>query len=89
MYQLSDLQQLIRDRFLAHDKEYDTTRAFAFFVEEVGELARAVSRGDRDNLEEELGEVLMWLLSLANLHDIDINNAVARYLADPANEAPK
>ena len=89
MYQLSELQQLIRERFLAHDKERGPARAFAFFVEEVGELAGAVSRGDRDNLEEEIGEVLMWLLSLANLHDIDINDAVARYLADPANEVPK
>jgi len=89
MHHLSGLQQLVRQRFLAHDKEHSSERAFAFFIEEVGELARAISRRDRDNMEEEIGEVLMWLLSLANLHDIDIDRAVDRYLADPANEVPK
>jgi len=89
MHALADLQQLIRIRYLAHDIQRGAERAFILFVEEVGELARAVSRKDGDNIEEEIGEVLMWLLSLANLHGVDIERAVDRYLSDQANEKPK
>ena len=48
-----------------------------WFVEEVGELVRAIRRGERDNLEEEFGDVYAWLVTLASLHGIDLET-VAR-----------
>jgi NTP pyrophosphatase (non-canonical NTP hydrolase) len=50
---------------------------------EVGEVARAL-RGDGD-LVHEIGDVLAWLGSLANLAGVDLERAAARY----ANGCPK
>jgi hypothetical protein len=47
--------------------------------EEIGELARAIRKGDEDNLAHEFGDVLAWLASLANLMGVDLEDAVARY----------
>lgn len=52
---------------------------FRWLTEEVGELARAIRTGDRDNLELEFSDVAAWLASLANLLDVDLDTAVARY----------
>lgn len=38
--------------------------------EEVGELAEAVRKQDRDGVEEELCDVLFMVLSIANLYDV-------------------
>jgi NTP pyrophosphatase (non-canonical NTP hydrolase) len=48
-------------------------------AEEMGELAQAVRKGDRDEQVHELGDVLAWLASLANQLGISLDEAVARY----------
>jgi len=48
-------------------------------TEEVGELARALRHGDRDELVHEFSDVLAWLASLANLSGVDLEEASARY----------
>lgn len=50
-----------------------------WFAEEVGELARALKSGDRDNLHEELADVLAWLSTLASLSGIELEEAAMRY----------
>ena len=52
-------------------------RALVWTVEELGELAQAVRRGEeRVRLEEELGQLTTWMLCLANILDVDITAAV-------------
>jgi len=52
-------------------------RALVWTVEELGELAQAVRRGeDRARLEEELGQLTAWMLCLANILDVDLTTAV-------------
>ena len=52
-------------------------RALVWTVEELGELAQAVRRGEgRARLEEELGQLTTWMLCLANILDVDITAAV-------------
>lgn len=52
-------------------------RALVWTVEELGELAQAVRRGeDNARLEEELGQLTAWMLCLANILDVDITAAV-------------
>ncbi len=51
-----------------------------WFHEEVGELSSAIARNDRENAKEEFADVLMWLLTLANLMEVDMEQAVAAYL---------
>ena len=52
-------------------------RALVWTLEELGELAQAVRRGeDRARLEEELGQLTAWMLCLANILDVDLTAAV-------------
>ncbi|MDF1665675.1 MAG: MazG nucleotide pyrophosphohydrolase domain-containing protein, partial [Planctomycetota bacterium] len=55
---LSEFQSLIRDQYLEKDKARGIDGTFMWFVEEVGELARALKNDDRQNLEEEFADVL-------------------------------
>lgn len=79
--QLSDLQSVMRDIYLERDAARGRDATFRWLVEEVGELAKGLRSGDRANLEHEFGDVLAWLASLANIEDIDLETAVARYSA--------
>ena len=52
-------------------------RALVWTVEELGELAQAVRRGEgRARLEEELGQLTAWMLCLANILEVDLADAV-------------
>ena len=59
----------------------------AVLTEEVGELARVMARrygdqsfkpGERDNLDEEMADVLWVLICLANQTGVDLTEAFAR-----------
>jgi NTP pyrophosphatase (non-canonical NTP hydrolase) len=50
-----------------------------WFVEEVGELARALRSEDPKAREEEVGDVLAWLSTLASLAGVDLERAAGRY----------
>lgn len=86
---LSDLQQMIRDRYYATDSARGAPATFLWFAEEVGELAHAIGRHHRGehseqanrNLQEEFADVLAWLTTLANILDVNLTEAVrAKYL---------
>ena len=49
----------------------------------MGELSAAIARGDKQNAKEEFGDVLMWLLTLANLMEVDMEEVVVEYINDP------
>ena len=77
--ELSDLQDTIRATSLQRDAARGRAATFRWLTEEVGEVAKAMRTGDRDNLEHELGDVLAWVVSLANVEEIDLERAVARF----------
>ena len=80
---LSAFQKHISDRYEKADRERGTPGTWLWFSEEVGELARALARGSRQNLEEEFADVLAWLCTLANINDVDLASAVTKkYLGD-------
>ena len=70
-------QKLIESIYFERDSDRGVPGTLLWFVEEVGELVRAIRRGERDNLEEEFGDVYAWLVTLASLHGIDLE-AVGR-----------
>ncbi len=72
---LSEAQRLIGEIYLHRDRERGAERTLLWLVEEVGELARAHRHGSRKEIEEELADVLAWLLSYANLLDIELEEA--------------
>ena len=51
----------------------------AWLSEELGELARAVRKGTREEQLHELGDVLAWLASLADQLGLSLDEAAARY----------
>ena len=87
---VSGFQQHIRDRYYATDKARGTPATFLWFMEEVGELATALNGNDRQNLQEEFADVLAWLCTLANINDIDLEEALRqKYLTDGGPQGHK
>lgn len=87
---LDELQKHIAQRYEKVDRVRGWPKTFAFFIEEVGELATALSTDDRANLEEEFADVIAWLCTLANISDVDLTRAVTRkYLCEKPPEGHK
>ena len=80
---ISALQQIVKDRYFTTDNARGIYHTALWFHEEVGELSAAIASGDKQNAKEELGDVLMWLLTLANLLEINMEEVVAEYLDNP------
>ncbi|MDI6839538.1 MAG: MazG nucleotide pyrophosphohydrolase domain-containing protein [bacterium] len=81
--EIKEFQNLIYDIYYEKDAGRGLRDTFTWFIEEVGELSRAM----RTNkcLQEEFADVCAWLFSLANIKGIDMEQAVKRY----ANSCPK
>jgi len=77
--EISEFQKKIRDIYFEKDDSRGAEGTFAWLVEEVGELSRAIRRGGRENMEEEFSDVLAWLVSLASICGIDMEEAVKKY----------
>jgi len=76
---LSEFQQKIKDIYFDRDNARGAEGTFRWLVEEIGELARALRHDDPANLEEEFGDALAWLVSLASIMDVDMDRASAKY----------
>jgi hypothetical protein len=66
---IAEFQRLIEAIYFEKDAGRGMQGTLLWFVEEVGELVRALRRGERDNLEEEFGDVFAWLVSLASISE--------------------
>ena len=69
----------MRETYGEHDRARGLEATFAWFVEEVGELSRALFRGDDAARRVELSDTLAWLASLADQVGVDLGNAAQRY----------
>lgn len=75
-------QTFIRDRYHERDSARGTASNFMWLIEEVGELATALQKPDLDP-SEEFADVLGWLATLANMHGVDLEEALRKkYLDD-------
>tara|TARA_Y100000768_G_scaffold326512_1_gene263857 strand:- start:1861 stop:2139 length:279 start_codon:yes stop_codon:yes gene_type:complete len=77
--ELGEFQTILADTYLAKDLERGTAATIAWLAEETGELAKAIRKGTRDEQIHELGDVLAWVVSLANQLDIEIEEVAKRY----------
>ncbi|MFJ8870589.1 MazG nucleotide pyrophosphohydrolase domain-containing protein [Streptomyces sp. NPDC102473] len=72
---LRRIQEQCRDLYGRLEPE----RALAWALEELGELAQAMRRGESTvRVEEELGQVLVWALCLANITRTDAAHAFVK-----------
>jgi NTP pyrophosphatase (non-canonical NTP hydrolase) len=77
---LAQLQQLIRDMYGAKDSRRGIEGTFMWFMEEVGELSAALRNGTQEQRALEFADVLAWLVTLANIDEIDLEQALhAKY----------
>ena len=76
---LSELQRLMTETYGDADAERGVSASVAWLVEEVGELAQALRKGDHAQRLHEFADVLAWTASLANQVGVDLNEAVERY----------
>ncbi|WP_148882216.1 MazG nucleotide pyrophosphohydrolase domain-containing protein [Thermococcus aciditolerans] len=76
--EIREFQEMIKEIYFHKDSKRGVERTFLWFVEEIGELSEAIRKNDREAMEEEFADVLAWLASLANLLDIDIEEAAKK-----------
>ncbi len=79
--ELGELQSLMDRTYGERDRARGVPTTIAWLAEEMGELARAVRKGTRDEQIAEIGDVLAWVASLANQLDVDLDTAVERFRA--------
>lgn len=80
MMTIERFQRLIEEIYGAKDASRGTAGTYMWLAEEVGELSRALRRGDRAELEGEFADVLAWLSTLASLHGVELGEvARAKY----------
>jgi NTP pyrophosphatase (non-canonical NTP hydrolase) len=77
--ELAELQELMDATYGQRDRDRGIPATVAWLAEEMGELARAVRKGTREQQLHEAGDVLAWLASLANQLGIALDDAVGRY----------
>jgi NTP pyrophosphatase (non-canonical NTP hydrolase) len=75
---IAAFQKHIAGRYEKVDRARGWPKTFAYFIEEVGELATALTGEDRENLEEEFADVIAWLCTLANITDVNLAKAIER-----------
>jgi NTP pyrophosphatase (non-canonical NTP hydrolase) len=76
---INEFQQFINKKYGSRDRQRGTPATFMWFVEEVGELATALSGDNFENMQEEFADVFAWLCTLANINDVDLEKACEKY----------
>jgi NTP pyrophosphatase (non-canonical NTP hydrolase) len=77
---IREFQQLIDRMYSDKDRQRGAAKTFLWFTEEVGELASAIATNDDPaNLREEFADVLAWLVTLANVMNVDMEDAIRKF----------
>lgn len=76
---IHEFQEFISQKYEKRDRERGIPGTFMWFIEEVGELATALTSKDVENKQEEFADVFAWLCTLANISNVDIEKACAKY----------
>jgi NTP pyrophosphatase (non-canonical NTP hydrolase) len=77
--EIAAFQDLMARTYGERDRARGVPATLAWLTEELGELARAVRKGGRDEQLHELGDVLAWLASLADQLGLSLDDAAGRY----------
>ena len=73
---IDDLQALIEKMYSHKDRARGTPITFMWMMEEIGELSSALRVGSKTELGAEFADVLAWLVTLANINDINLTDAL-------------
>jgi len=75
---IEKIQDMMRRIYFARDAERGAEGTYRWFKEEVEELGDAMRKSDREALENEFADVVAWLVSLANVLQVNLETAVLR-----------
>jgi NTP pyrophosphatase (non-canonical NTP hydrolase) len=78
---IQEFQKKIEDIYYERDSARGLAGTHMWFMEEVGELTRALRRDTREELEGEFADVLAWLSTLASIAGIDLEQAAMKKYA--------
>lgn len=73
---IKDLQALIEKMYSEKDRQRGTPATFLWLCEEIGELAAALRAGTPAQKSGEFADVIAWLVTLANINDVDLTQAL-------------
>lgn len=74
--EIKEFQNMIAEIYLHRDLQRGVEKTMLWVVEEVGELAEAVRKGE--NIGEEIADVIAWIVSLANLCGVDVEREILK-----------
>ena len=74
-----EFQRVMDMTYGDRDRARGLPSTVAHLAEEVGELAKAVRKGTREEQVHELGDVLAWVASLAAQLEISLEEAAQRH----------
>lgn len=74
---LTELQSLIARMYSSKDEARGIDGTFMWLMEEIGELAAALREGTTEEQAAEFADVLAWLATIANVAQINLDQAVA------------
>jgi len=72
---ICEFQDLMRRLYFHKDSKRGLEKTFEWLVEEVAELGEALKAKDRKVLENEFADVIAWLASLANVANVNLEEA--------------
>ncbi len=73
---IADFQALIRKMYYTKDAQRGIDGTFMWLLEEIGELAAALRSGTAADRAEEFADVLAWLVTIANVAEVDLSSAI-------------
>jgi NTP pyrophosphatase (non-canonical NTP hydrolase) len=76
---LKSYQKLIEKIYFKKDSQRGLDKTFNWWVEEVGEFARAIRKKNKKEIREEFADCLAWLLSVGSILGIDAEEAMKKY----------
>ena len=76
---LKQYQEIIKEIYFKKDSKRGLDKTFNWFIEEIGELSRAIRKKDKKKIREEFADCLAWLLSVGTILGIDAEEAMEKY----------
>jgi NTP pyrophosphatase (non-canonical NTP hydrolase) len=77
---VQELQDMIEQMYSSKDRERGSAGTFMWLTEEIGELAAAIMEGSQKDKEGEFADVLAWIVTLANIENVNLTQAIhAKY----------
>lgn len=73
--EIKEFQRLMKDLYSENDGKRGMEKTMLWFFEEVGELAEALRKEDKEEIAHEMADVFAWMVSMANMLDIDVEKA--------------